>query len=183
MFACRRFLNNISVPSNNVRFRLQTHAHSLSPPLLLPRNINIMASFTGAHKEKYDMLCGMGLPAEQAAMSVQTDIDGVTPSAIPTHTYAMLKINDDGDMEELRKHLAAYSAASKASAGKISAAYTISQGEVLFVEIWSGPGAMNNHIGNCFPHYAQMLPHCTMTELVCITGQEEVDFWKKSASA
>ena len=142
-----------------------------------------MPTFNAAQQEKYDMLTGLGLPAEQAEASVMTDTHPPVASAEPTSVYAMLKINEGANMEELTAALKLYSAASKASAGKVHAAYSVASGEVQFVEVYNSPAAMDAHIGNCFPHYAKMLPHAEMTEIICVCNPADEDFWKTSASA
>jgi quinol monooxygenase YgiN len=129
------------------------------------------------------LLTSLGLPAGQAEKSVTTDATGIVDSAIPTSVYAVLKIKEGADMDALTAALKEYSAASRASAGKVNAAYSIADGEVQFHEIFSGPGAMDAHIGNCFPAYAKMLPHADMHELIAACDPAELDFWKTSASA
>ena len=95
----------------------------------------------------------------------------------------MLKIKEGGDVAAIEAGLKKYSAASKASAGKVTASYSIAQGEVHFFEVYDSPNAMDVHIGNCFPFYITMLPHCEMTEICCICDAGEIDFWTTSASA
>ena len=66
------------------------------------------------------------------------------------------------------------SAASKASAGKVTCSYSIAQGEVQFIEVYDSPNAMDVHIGNCFPYYITMLPHADMAELNEFLDEEEI---------
>ena len=42
---------------------------------------------------------------------------------------------------------------------------------------------MDAHIGNCFPDYARMVPHCTMAELIVTCNPSEVEFWEASGGA
>ena len=134
-------------------------------------------------KAKYDQLTGLGLPEEQALKSVTAR---PVPSNVATHIYAMLKIKaglNDKDMAALERGLKAYSAASRAAAGKVTSSYSICDGEVQFMEIYNGPGAMDAHIADCFPDYTTILPYADMTEIVAVCDPAEVEWWKKSAAA
>ena len=56
--------------------------------------------------------------------------------------------------------------------------------EVICVESITGKDAMSNHIGNCLPHYAQMLGcGVVMKEIICVCDPTEVEWWKASLSA
>ncbi len=60
----------------------------------------------------------------QAAKSVKAITERPTappPSGIPTHCYAMLKVKEGADVAAMTAGLKAYSAASKKSAGKVTA--------------------------------------------------------------
>ena len=140
----------------------------------------------GSALQKYNTLTALGLPAVQASRSVAADAEragNFKCPAGPTHIYATLKIKEGADMAALEEGLKKYSAASKASAGKVTCSYSIAQGEVQFIEVYDSPNAMDVHIGNCFPFYITMIPHCDMTEICCICDAAEIDFWTTSASA
>jgi quinol monooxygenase YgiN len=132
-------------------------------------------------KSKAETLIKLGLPEKQALKSVT--VHTCKRSTIPAQVYAMLKINDTADMSLLTEALDAYAAASKDSFGKLSASYSIADGEVQFFEKYESPAAMDIHVGNCFPHYVKMLPHAVMAEIVAVVDPTEMDWWKESASA
>ena len=142
-----------------------------------------MTNFNTEQQAKYNLLTSLGLPEQQAQASVNTDINPPVAAAQPTSVYAMLKIKDDANMDDLKAALAKYSAASKASAGKVVASYSIADGEVQFIETYNSPAAMDAHIGNCFPHYVHIVPHADMTEIICVCNPADTEFWKTSASA
>ena len=142
-----------------------------------------MTTFNEAQQVKYDTLTSLGLPAPQAEASVLTDTNPPVAAAEPTSVYAMLKIKEGANMAELKAALKNYSAASKSSAGKVLASYSIADGEVQFIEVYNSPAAMDAHIGNCFPHYVNIVPHADMTEIICVCNPADADFWKTSASA
>ena len=140
----------------------------------------------GSALQKYNILTSLGLPAVQASRSVAADAEragNFKCPAGPTHIYATLKIKEGADMAALEEGLKKYSAASKASAGKVTCSYSIAQGEVQFIEVYDSPNAMDVHIGNCFPYYITMLPHADMAELICVVEPTELEFWTGSASA
>ncbi len=139
-----------------------------------------MDGLSAEQKKKAESLTALGLPEEQAVKSVTAK---PSPTGLATHCYAMLKIKADADMGALTDALKAYSAASKASKGKVSASYSIASGEVQFFEIYDSMGAMDEHIGNCFPHYVKMLPHADMAEIVCVVDPKDLDAWKASLAA
>ncbi len=142
-----------------------------------------MSDFNPAQQAKYDLLTSLGLPESQAQASVMTDTNPPVAAAEPTSVYAMLKIKDGANMDELSAALKAYSAAAKASAGKVNGACSIADGEIQLIETYNSPAAMDAHIGNCFPHYVKMLPHADMSEIICVCNPADVDFWTASASA
>ena len=69
-----------------------------------------------------------------------------------------MKINEDGDIAAIKAALLEYSKNSQASKGKIISQHAVDEEkrEVLFNEIYNGNSAMDNHIGNCFPHYIKV---------------------------
>ena len=142
-----------------------------------------MDTCSDTEKAKATELTAMGLPEGQAVASAKALTTGTTPSASATSVYAMMSINEDADLEALKEALAAYAAAAKASPGKVHAAYSMSEKQITFVEVYDSPKAMDCHIGNCFPHYVKMVPHTKMTELVGCVEPSELEWWKKSASA
>ena len=141
-------------------------------------------------------LQALGLPAAQADKSVATDAadlptavgGGLNPQAggrLPTACYWKLAVKEGADRAALKAALAAYRAASAAAKGSVHCAYSLTDdGEVLGVEVYDGPVAMDNHIGHCFPSYAQMMgAGAAMAEIVCVTDASEVEFWKGSLAA
>ena len=70
----------------------------------------------------------------------------------------MMKINEDGDIAAIKAALLEYSKNSQASRGKVISQHAVDEEkrEVLFNEIYNGNSAMDNHIGNCFPHYIKV---------------------------
>ena len=94
----------------------------------------------------------------------------------------MLKIKEGANMDELSAALKAYSAAAKASAGKVNGAYSIADGEIQFIETYNSPAAMDAHIGNCF-RTTWNAAHADMSEIGCVCNPADVDFWTASASA
>ena len=100
-------------------------------------------SLSKSAQELHDKLVGLGLPEAQAVRSVKAQFESGTPLAPavspPTWCKAMLKVKEGADPEALAVALKAYAAASKASAGKVSASYTVSDGEVHFFETYLGP--------------------------------------------
>jgi len=130
-----------------------------------------------------EQLTGLGLPQAQAEASLKVIAEKPPVTGIPTHVYGMMKVKEGADIEAMTAGLEAYGAASKACPGKVSASYTISDGEIQFIEIYDSPAAMDIHIGFCFPEYVKMVPHADMTELIIQTDPSQLDFWKTSASA
>ena len=140
-------------------------------------------------------LQALGLPAAQADKSVATDAadlptavgGGLNPQAggrLPTACYWKLAVKEGADRAALNAALAAYRAASAAAKGSVHCAYALTDGgEVVRIEVFNGLAAMNNHIGHCFPSWAQMVPHAALAEIVCVPDASEVEFWKGSASA
>ena len=142
-----------------------------------------MTEFTAEQTKKIEMLTGLGLPEEQAKKSAATDAEGTCQPTKNCSTYVCMKIKDGADMEALKTHFKAYATNSAASKGKIFAQHMICNGEIQAIEVWNSPSAMDAHIGNCFPHYAQMLAHCDMTEINAICDPSEVEWYKTSLSA
>jgi len=130
-----------------------------------------------------EQLTGLGLPQAQAEASLKVIAEKPPVTGIPTHVYGMMKVKEGADIEAMTAGLEAYGAASKACPGKVSASYTISDGEIQFIEIYDSPAAMDIHIGFCFPEYVKIVPHADMTELIIQTDPSQLDFWKTSASA
>ena len=85
-------------------------------------------------------------------------------------------------MSVIESSLEKYSAASKASAGKIFASYGISNGEIFFFEAFDSTNAMDIHIGNCFPHYILMASHASMEEAIVTCDASDIEWWKMSVS-
>ena len=109
-------------------------------------------------EDKKSLLMGLGLPEEVADAAIASDGDGVKDSATPTSMFYSLKVNDDAKAE-WKDHYLAYTRGAKASKGhiRVSHSYNEETKEVICVESITGKDAMSNHIGNCLPHYAQML--------------------------
>ena len=96
-----------------------------------------------------EQLTGLGLPQAQAEASLKVIAEKPPVTGIPTHVYGMMKVKEGADIEAMTAGLEAYGAASKACPGKVSASYTISDGEIQFIEIYDSPAAMDIHIGFC----------------------------------
>ena len=134
----------------------------------------------------FDKLTGLGLPEEQAAKSVKAmgeRPNQPTTSKTPTSAKCMMKIKDTADMAALTAGLKDYGAAAKKADGAVHMSYSISDGEVHFVEIYDTPEAMDIHIGNCFEHYVKIVPHADMTDIFVVCPAEDLDFWQGSVTA
>ena len=109
-------------------------------------------------EDKKSLLMSLGLPEEVADAAIASDGDGFKDSTTPTSMFYSLKVNDDAK-PEWKDHYLAYTKGAKASKGHISVSHTYNEEtrEVICVESITGKDAMSNHIGNCLPHYAQML--------------------------
>ena len=109
-------------------------------------------------EDKKSMLMALGAPEEVADGAIASDGDSFKDSATPTSMFYSLKVNDDAK-PEWKDHYLAYTKGAKASKGHISVSHTYNEEtkEVICVESVTGTDAMLNHIGNCLPHYAQML--------------------------
>ena len=109
-------------------------------------------------EDKKSMLMALGAPEEVADGAIASDGDSFKDSATPTSMFYSLKVNDDAK-PEWKDHYLAYTKGAKASKGHISVSHTYNEEtkEVICVESITGTDAMLNHIGNCLPHYAQML--------------------------
>ena len=109
-------------------------------------------------EDKKSMLMALGAPEEVADGAIASDGDSFKDSTTPTSMFYSLKVNDDAKAE-WKDHYLAYTKGAKASKGHISVSHTYNEEtkEVICVESITGADAMLNHIGNCLPHYAQML--------------------------
>ena len=109
-------------------------------------------------EDKKSMLMALGAPEEVADGAIASDGDSFKDSTTPTSMFYSLKVNDDAKAE-WKDHYLAYTKGAKASKGHISVSHTYNEEtkEVICVESITGTDAMLNHIGNCLPHYAQML--------------------------
>ena len=109
-------------------------------------------------EDKKSMLMALGAPEEVADGAIASDGDSFKDSATPTSMFYSLKVNDDAK-PEWKDHYLAYTKGAKGSKGHISVSHTYNEEtkEVICVESITGTDAMLNHIGNCLPHYAQML--------------------------
>ena len=109
-------------------------------------------------EDKKSMLMALGAPEEVADGAIASDGDSFKDSATPTSMFYSLKVNDDAK-PEWKDHYLAYTKGAKASKGHISVSHTYNEEtrEVICLESITGTDAMLNHIGNCLPHYAQML--------------------------
>jgi hypothetical protein len=141
-----------------------------------------MDALSPTAKAKATELCSLGLPEAQAIKSAVAHEAGSTPTHTTT-VYGVMKMNDGCDEAALKAALQAYGNAARASSGQTSASYGMANGEVIFQEMYDSPSAMDIHIANCFPSYIKMLPHCTMTELICTCHASELEFWTTSAGA
>ena len=109
-------------------------------------------------EDKKSLLMSLGLPEEVADAAIASDGDGFKDGASRVSMFYSLKVNDDAKAE-WKDHYLAYTKGAKASKGHISVSHTYNEEtkEVICVESITGTDAMLNHIGNCLPHYAQML--------------------------
>ena len=156
-------------------------------------------------EDKKSLLMSLGLPEEVADAAIASDGDGFKDSTTPTSMFYSLKVNDDAKAE-WKDHYLAYTRGAKASKGhiRVSHSYNEETKEVICVESITGKDAMSNHIGNCLPHYAQMLgcgarggvrvlvasrfstllyTQVVMKEIICVCDPTEVEWWKASLSA
>ena len=136
-------------------------------------------------EDKKSMLMALGAPEEVADGAIASDGDGFKDSTTPTSMFYSLKVNDDAK-PEWKDHYLAYTKGAKASKGHISVSHTYNEEtkEVICVESITGTDAMLNHIGNCLPHYAQMLGcGVVMKEIICVCDPTELEWWKASLSA
>ena len=127
-------------------------------------------------------LTKLGLPEAQAALSVKA-IGEPMVTGKSTSIFVMMKVKEGADVEAMTTAFKAYGSASAASPGKSHAQHSIAKGEVLMIEVYDSPAAMDTHIGHCFPEYIKIVPHADMTEIICVCDPADVEFWEKSASA
>ena len=89
-------------------------------------------------------------------------------------------------MDKVKAALKSYTENAMKSKGKIHMSHTINEEhrEVQCIEVMNSPSAMDNHIGNCFPSYVQLLgAGCVMEEINAIVDESEREWWAKSLSA
>ena len=109
-------------------------------------------------EDKKSLLMSLGLPEEVADAAIASDGDGFKDGASRVSMFYSLKVNDDAKAE-WKDHYLAYTKGAKASKGHINVSHSYNEEtkEVICIETITGKDAMSNHIGNCLPHYAQML--------------------------
>ena len=109
-------------------------------------------------EDKKSMLMALGIPEEVADAAIASDGDGFKDGASRVSMFYSLKVNDDAKAE-WKDHYLDYTKGAKASKGHVNVSHSYNEEtrEVICIETITGKDAMSNHIGNCLPHYAQML--------------------------
>ena len=109
-------------------------------------------------EDKKSMLMALGIPEEVADAAIASDGDGFKDGASRVSMFYSLKVNDDAKAE-WKDHYLNYTKGAKASKGHVNVSHSCNEEtrEVICIETITGKDAMSNHIGNCLPHYAQML--------------------------
>ena len=109
-------------------------------------------------EDKKSLLMSLGLPEEVADAAIASDGDGFRDGASRVSMFYSLKVNDDAKAE-WKDHYLNYTKGAKASKGHVNVSHSYNEEtrEVICIETITGKDAMSNHIGNCLPHYAQML--------------------------
>ena len=109
-------------------------------------------------EDKKSLLMSLGLPEEVADAAIASDGDGFKDGASRVSMFYSLKVNDDAK-PEWKDHYLNYTKGAKASKGHVNVSHSYNEEtkEVICIETITGKDAMSNHIGNCLPHYAQML--------------------------
>ena len=109
-------------------------------------------------EDKKSLLMSLGLPEEVADAAIASDGDGFKDGASRVSMFYSLKVNDDAKAE-WKDHYLNYTKGAKASKGHVNVSHSYNEEtrEVICIETITGKDAMSNHIGNCLPHYAQML--------------------------
>jgi len=129
-----------------------------------------------------EVLTAAGLPAEQAAKSVATYTTFNPGKGLSSISYVH-KMKPDGDEAEAKKHFQAYTDAARKAKGHVSVSHSYCEAtkEMICIEVMNGPDAMDNHIGHCFPAYAQMIGSgVEFTECIAVVPAEEVEWWTDS---
>ena len=109
-------------------------------------------------EDKKSMLMALGIPEEVADAAIASDGDAFKDGASRVSMFYSLKVNDDAKAE-WKDHYLDYTKGAKASKGHVNVSHSYNEEtrEVICIETITGKDAMSNHIGNCLPHYAQML--------------------------
>ena len=109
-------------------------------------------------EDKKSMLMALGIPEEVADAAIASDGDAFKDGASRVSMFYSLKVNDDAK-PEWKDHYLDYTKGAKASKGHVNVSHSYNEEtrEVICIETITGKDAMSNHIGNCLPHYAQML--------------------------
>ena len=109
-------------------------------------------------EDKKSMLMALGAPEEVADGAIASDGDSFKDGASRVSMFYSLKVNDDAKAE-WKDHYLNYTKGAKASKGHVNVSHSYNEEtrEVICIETITGKDAMSNHIGNCLPHYAQML--------------------------
>ena len=136
-------------------------------------------------EDKKSLLMSLGLPEEVADAAIASDGDGFKDGASRVSMFYSLKVNDDAKAE-WKDHYLNYTKGAKASKGHVNVSHSYNEEtrEVICIETITGKDAMSNHIGNCLPHYAQMLGcGVVMQEIICVCDPAEMDWFKASLAA
>ena len=156
-------------------------------------------------EDKKSMLMALGIPEEVADAAIASDGDDFKDGASRVSMFYSLKVNDDAKAE-WKDHYLNYTKGAKASKGHVNVSHSYNEEtrEVICIETITGKDAMSNHIGNCLPHYAQMLgcgarggvrglvasrfstllyTQVAMKEIICVCDPAEMDWFKASLAA
>ena len=136
-------------------------------------------------EDKKSMLMALGIPEEVADAAIASDGDAFKDGASRVSMFYSLKVNDDAK-PEWKHHCLDYPKGAKASQAHVNVSHSYNEEtrEVICIETITGKDAMSNHIGNCLPHYAQMLGcGVAMKEIICVCDPAEMDWFKASLAA
>merc|ERR1712124_190468 len=102
--------------------------------------------------------------------AIASDGDAFKDGASRVSMFYSLKVNYDAK-PEWKDHYLDYTKGAKASKGHVNVSHSYNEEtrEVICIETITGKDAMSDHIGNCLPHYAQMLGcGVQMKEIICV---------------
>ena len=110
-----------------------------------------MDALSAEHKAQAETLISCGLPEAAALECMESVAAGTNPVGPATSVYACMKFKEGADMDAVKEALAAYAAASKQTAGKVSCGHMMEGGQ-----------GVHAYILPIFPHsslsYSKKLP-------------------------